>query len=94
MFCKEMEHVEQQETHRMLREWQIMHPYASWTLLYQALIQMNETEMSKVILKRYLSGMFEILLFMCIIICIVILQLCLFPGATFPVPTRLYVHTQ
>ena len=56
MFCTEHKH-EGQETRTMLREWQKMHPYASWTLLYQALIKMGEKEMSKRILTRYLTGL-------------------------------------
>ena len=56
MFCTEHDHVGK-ETSTMLREWQKMHPYASWTLLYQALIKMNEKVMSKRILERYLSGL-------------------------------------
>ena len=55
MFCAEHKHVEP-VTHIMLREWRKMHPYASWTLLYQALIKMNEKVMSKRVLKSYLSG--------------------------------------
>ena len=46
------------ETCRMLVEWQKMHPYASWTLLYQALIKMNERVMSVHIKRTYLSGSF------------------------------------
>ena len=57
MFCTEHEYVGQ-ETCTMLKGWQKMHPYASWTLLYQALIKMNEKVMSKSILKKYLSGSF------------------------------------
>ena len=56
MFCAEHKHVGK-ETLTMLREWQKMHPYASWTLLYQALIKMNEKKMSKRILTKYLSGL-------------------------------------
>ena len=56
VFCIEHKHVGQ-ETHTMLREWQKMHPYASWTLLYQALIKMNENVMSGRILTKYLSGL-------------------------------------
>ena len=61
MFCTEHKHNVGMETHGMLREWQKMHPYASWTLLYHALIKMNEKAMSKRILKTYLSGLCEIL---------------------------------
>ena len=61
MFCTEHKHNVGMETHGMLREWQKMHPYASWTLLYHALIKMNEKAMSKRILKTYLSGTCEIL---------------------------------
>ena len=57
-FCAEHKYL-RQETHAMLKEWQKMHPYASWTLLYQALIKMDEKIMSKFILK-YISGLFEV----------------------------------
>ena len=57
MFCTKHKHVGK-ETHTMLREWQNMHPYASWTLLYQALINMNEKVMSKRILRSYLTGLY------------------------------------
>ena len=55
MFCTD-EYVGK-ETRTMLGEWQKMHPYASWTLLYQALLKMNEKVMSKHIMKTYLSGL-------------------------------------
>ena len=58
MFCAEHKHIGQ-ETCTMLKEWQKIHPYASWTLLYQALIKLNEKVMSQRILKTYLSGLFE-----------------------------------
>ena len=58
ILCTE-EHVGK-ETCTMLREWQKMHPYASWTLLYQAMIKMNETAMSQHILKKYLSGLLAV----------------------------------
>ena len=48
-----------QETCTILIEWQKMHPYASWTLLYQAFIKMNERVMSKQILSKYLSGLLK-----------------------------------
>ena len=44
----------------MLREWQDMNPYASWTLLYQALKMMNETEIAEDIRKTYLSGQLKV----------------------------------
>ena len=59
MFCIE-EHMGK-KTCTMLMRWQKMHPYASWTLLYQALIKMNEKVMSQHILKKYLSGLLEVL---------------------------------
>ena len=65
MFCAEHKHVGP-VTHIMLREWRKMHPYASWTLLYQALIKMNEKVMSKRILKSYLSGSCKILYTLCV----------------------------
>ena len=62
MFCAEHK-CEGQETCMMLKEWQKMHPYASWTLLYQALIKMNERVISKHILVKYLSGLCEVPLY-------------------------------
>ena len=59
MFCAEHK-CEGKETCTMLREWQKMHPYASWTLLYQALIKMNEKEIHKHIKEKYLSGLCEV----------------------------------
>ena len=59
LFCIE-EHM-RKKTCTMLMQWQKMHPYASWTLLYQALIKMNENVMSQHILKKYLSGLLEVL---------------------------------
>ena len=50
-----------EETCTMLMQWQKMHPYASWTLLYQALIKINEKEMSQDILKEHLSGLLQVL---------------------------------
>ena len=55
-FSKENRHVEN-KTQLMLKEWYTMHPYASWTLLYEALSKMNEVEMSEQIKKQYLSGL-------------------------------------
>ena len=45
-------------TQLMLLEWQELHPYASWTLLYQGLMNINELELefSKCIKDKYLSG--------------------------------------
>ena len=37
-----------------------MHPHASWTLLYEALVKMDKTDISQDILKKYLSGLLYI----------------------------------
>ena len=58
IFCTEQK-IKGKETFMMLREWQKMHPYASWTLLYQALIRMNERVMSQRVLMTFLSGLFD-----------------------------------
>ena len=60
IFCTEQK-IKGNETCMMLIEWQKMHPYASWTLLYQALIKMNEKEMSQRVLTTFLSGLFDLL---------------------------------
>lgn len=59
-FCQNLQGCEQTNTYLMLKEWQEMHPYASWTLLYEALVKMDEKEISKHILKKYLSGLLQI----------------------------------
>ena len=43
-------------TQLMLLEWQELHPYASWSLLHQGLMHINELEFSKCIKDKYLSG--------------------------------------
>ena len=43
-------------TQLMLLEWQELHPYASWTLLHQGLININELKFSQCIKDKYLSG--------------------------------------
>ena len=48
---------EETKTYQMLKEWQRMHPYASWTVLYEALTKMNKTDISQLILEKYLSGL-------------------------------------
>ena len=52
IFCSGNENA----TYMMLGKWQLMNPYASWTLLYQAFKTMNETEISEDIQSTYLSG--------------------------------------
>ena len=59
-FCADHKN-EEKKTLTMLKQWQTMHPYASWTLLYQALIKMNEKVMSNRILNVYLTGQFEMI---------------------------------
>ena len=43
-------------TQLMLLEWQELHPYASWTLLYQGLVNINELELAQLIEDKYISG--------------------------------------
>ena len=54
-FCHNLDS-EETKTYQMLKEWQGMHPYASWTLLYEALVKMDITDISQLILEKYLSG--------------------------------------
>ena len=76
----------------MLMQWQEMHPYASWTLLYQALIKMNEKDMSQNILKEYLSGLLQVLYHVLYIVQSVHACLCMTGSTTMSCMYIQYIH--
>ena len=47
----------------MITMWYETHPFASWSLLHQALSMMGETEAARVIQKEFLKGQYGTILF-------------------------------
>ena len=58
---KVLQHHKNCESQRaaVLKGWYETHPFASWSLLHQALVMMGETETAQAIQEKFLQGTYE-----------------------------------
>ena len=56
---KEASTSEEEQRNSMLKEWHKYHPYASWSLLHQALLYMGKKQTAALIKREYLKRAYE-----------------------------------